>query len=59
MDEEQCINCRFGEAVKTSFAEKTLECRRYPPKQDGTKSKSEPFPFPIVLETCWCGEWKA
>lgn len=55
----QCGNCFFGKKPeKSSYAEPNVECRRFPPRQAGTQAKSDPFPFPLVLETHWCGEHK-
>ncbi len=55
---EQCSNCLFGQDAKTSFAKKSIECRRYPPAQEAGVQQPENSPFPIVAVDGWCGEYK-
>ncbi len=55
----QCGNCLFGQdsGIKR-FNEPLIACQRFPPTQEGRQQTSDPYPFPMVKETLWCGEYK-
>ena len=53
-----CEMCAFSRQAKTNYQEVAVECRRLPPQQGGTQARPEPYPFPIVPLTAWCGEHK-
>ncbi len=54
-----CGNCFYHREVKNpSYQDQGVECHESPPDQDGTVQKAEPFPFPILPETEWCGKYK-
>ncbi len=54
--EPTCETCAFSREAETSYQEVAAECRRLPPQQGGTQARPEPYPFPIVPLTAWCGE---
>lgn len=59
MNDKNCGNCYFGIApVNPSWTEPSIECHRYPPKQEGNTQRPDPFPFPILQPFEWCGEHK-
>lgn len=59
MSKKNCANCYFGKPpVNPSWKDKSIECHRYPPKQEGDTQRPDPFPFPILTPTDWCGEHK-
>ena len=57
--DRKCATCAFG---KTRMHMSGLECRRMPPTAytaiglGGVAVQSSAFP--VVVESCWCGEWK-
>ena len=55
----QCGNCLFGQGTGiTRHDISIVACHRFPPKQDGNEQTPGPYPFPMVKETEWCGEYK-
>ena len=57
VEKDQCSNCLYGQDAKTSFAKKSIECRRYPPAQEAGVQQPDNSPFPIVAVDGWCGEY--
>ncbi len=54
-----CGNCGFGQdAGCTKHDVKVFACRRFPPHQTGSQQAPERYPFPMVTETEWCGEYE-
>ncbi len=57
---ESCATCRFGkEKGPMNYDRKTCKCRRFPPAQAGDQQIPDPCPYPVVLATNWCGEYKS
>jgi len=57
--EPNCGNCFYGrDADRTNFNVRIIACRRYPPKQSDRQDRPGSFPFPMLKETEWCGEYK-
>lgn len=58
-EEPCCGNCFFHRDPKNpSYKDAGVECHEGPPAQAGTQQKPEPFPFPLVPATEWCGRHK-
>ena len=54
-----CENCFFHRPVKNpSYIHPGVECHRFPPIQEGTAQKPDPYPFPLMKVDEWCGEYK-
>jgi len=57
---KQCSNCKFGkeQPVKGLGVEGLYFCHRFPPKQAENQRIPDPYPFPTMRTTDWCGEYK-
>ena len=56
---DQCGNCQFGQDSGTARHNvPVIACRRFPPQQTGRQQSPDPYPYPMVSETEWCGEYK-
>jgi len=54
-----CGNCAFGQDTETKRYDKAIiACRRFPPQQPGIQQSQDPYPFPMVVSSQWCGEHK-
>ena len=55
----QCGNCFFSKDTKmTRFDVKIVACRHTSPKQSDRQDSPGPYPFPMIKETEWRGEYK-
>ena len=55
----QCGTCFFGKDAQTSsYGVRVIACRRYPPKQGDRQDRPGNYPFPMLNEIDWCGEYK-
>lgn len=54
-----CGTCFFGKDAKVKrFDVDIYACRRFPPQQTGRQQSQDPYPYPMVPSTEWCGEYK-
>jgi len=57
--EPNCGNCFFSKDGQAStYGVKIVACRRCPPRQGDRQDRPGSYPFPMLKETEWCGEYK-
>ena len=60
MKDHQCLDCKFYDELDDQMG----LCKRYPPtlafndKCASIEDECDQTVFPVVNETCWCGEYK-